>query len=145
MFVSLVESLRSLEPLSTEELAMTLARQYQEEVIQYQARMQSPPPGGPRVLPLSSSPLTSAPAPTPDEGWRAWRAIIDPAREEICLGYRDRPEAFVTAPGGVSLILRSLTRVEPAAPFLVTAAYLLWRRGFPGFCAEGTPTPGPAP
>ncbi len=124
---------------------MTLDRQYREEVVQYQDRMRSPPPEGLRVLPLAWPPLTPAPAPTPNDGWRAWHAIVEPFRDEICLRYRDQPEAFATSSEGVSSILRSLTRVEPPAPFLVTAAYLLWRRGLSDFCAEGSPTPGPVP
>ena len=130
---------------------MALARQYQDELIHYQHRMQPSPVGSPspegglRVLAPSSRPLTSAAVPAPDDGWRAWHAIVDPFRDEICLRYRARPEGFATPAGAVSTILRSLTRVEPPAPFLVTAAYLLWRQGLPGFCEDETQPSGPVP
>jgi hypothetical protein len=146
LFVSLVETLRSLDTLPDEELATTLARQYQEEVARYQQRMHLPPAAPPTIgstLPLlpTPSPTLSPPTPLgPAAGWRAFHAILDPVREEICQNYRSRPDQFERPETAVPTVLRSLTRVEPPPPFLLTAAYLLWRRGLPGFCGQGTPS-----
>jgi len=72
-------------------------------------------------------------------------AILDPVRDEICVGYHTHPDQFETPQKAVTTILRSLTRVDPPAPFLLTAAYLLWRQGLPGFCERDQALPGTGP
>jgi hypothetical protein len=151
LFVSLVESLRALETLPDEELATSLARQYQEELTDYQHRMHSLPVGplapveNLPVLPRPSSPSPSSVLHSPADGYRALHAILDPVRDEICVGYRTHPDQFETPQKAVTTILRSLTRVDPPAPFLLTAAYLLWRQGLPGFCERDQALPGTGP
>ena len=132
----------SLEGLSREELAARLAKEYSEAVVRDQERRRAPlppvpSPQGPqlRMAPPPAGPSPIAPPASAEQGWSAVGEIFGPLRDSVCEDYRAHPEAYRSPLPAVRRLLRLLTTVQPPPDFLVTASYLVYRRGLDLFCS----------